>query len=82
MFETVKPNQGVFRLKAQFEGFALTIGIALEGLTFSIEGSLVAARWLVCKSRVAEKGGLPIRLTKVKSVCEPFIIFIRGHYGS
>ena len=50
LFEAVKPNQGVLRLKIQFEDLPLTIWTVVEGLTFFIEGSLVIVWWLACQS--------------------------------
>ena len=58
-----------------------SIGIAVEGLTFFIEGSLVTSLSI----RISRERRLPIRLTKMKDVVQMtlFLPFTKGgHYGS
>ena len=58
------------------------IGIAVEGLTFYIEGSWVVVWWSTCQSGLGR--GIAIGLTRTKSVLynEYVPIFLGGHYGS
>ena len=47
-------------------------GIAVEGLTFFIEGSLVTSLSI----RISRERRLPIRLTKMKDVVQNFVLIL------
>ena len=59
------------------------IGIVFEGLTFFDRRKLGRCQMISLSIMVFRERRLPVQLIKVKSVFyEPFIIVIRGRYGS